>query len=183
MTNSDLATMKPLVRVPREASTAMIQRGALMAEPCEFFTTFFGRIPTLDEKLFYIEQAILQLTALNIFENDLYRVEVGNEPPFIVLSITRHDGQPCKEWKHLQQIKNQLVGPEFEAVELFPAESRLIDTGNEYHMWVHADPHYRFPLGWKRRRWVLDRPVGFPSGSLDGAAVADRPASPIGQAA
>lgn len=140
----------------------MVQRAALMAKPCEFFSSFFGRTPTLDEKLVWIEQAILQLTSLNVFENDLYRVKMERQPPFIVLSITRHDGQPCKEWKHLQQIKNQLVGPEFEAVELFPAESRLIDTNNEYHMWVHADPHYRFPIGWNQPRFVLDEPLRAP---------------------
>lgn len=144
--NANPTIMKPLVRVNREASTAMIQRASLMAKPCEFFKEFNGgRTPTLEEKLFCIERAVLNMTCLQTFMNDLYSVDVVKAHPFIRLSIRRHDGQPCKEWKHLQEIKNDLIGPEHEAVELFPAESRLIDTNNEYHMWVHADPQYRFP--------------------------------------
>jgi hypothetical protein len=162
--NDIFPTMKPLVRVYREASTAMIQRAGLLAQPCEFFAQFFGgRTPTVEEKVFWIEGAILRMTSLHLFANDLYEVEVRNEHPFICLSITRHDGQSCKEWKHLQQIKNELIGPENEAVELFPAESRLIDTNNEYHIWVHADPHYRFPVGWNAARIVLDEPLRVPN--------------------
>lgn len=176
--------MKPLVRVPREAATAMIQRSGLLAKPCEFFSQFFeGRVPTVAEKLFWIESALLQMTSLQIFENDLYSVEMANEPPFILLSITRHDGGPCKEWKHLQLIKNQLVGPEHEAVELFPAESRLIDTGNEYHMWVHSDPNYRFSVGWKTRRCVFEKPVSVPNHGFDGIAVQSDSAAAMHQAA
>lgn len=43
---------------------------------------------------------------------------------------TRHD------WRDFQRIKDELVGPEREAVELYPAASRLLDTANEYHLWV-----------------------------------------------
>jgi hypothetical protein len=35
------------------------------------------------------------------------------------------------DWRDLQRIKNQLVGPECEAVELYPAESRKVDTANQ----------------------------------------------------
>lgn len=55
------------------------------------------------------------------------------------LLIARRDGKPIHEWHTLQRIKNTLVGPEFEAVELYPAQSRLIDTGNVYHLWVFLD--------------------------------------------
>lgn len=155
--------MKPLVRVPREASTAMIQRARLLAKPCEFFSEFFnGRTPTLEEKLFWIEHAIAKMTSLQIFENEIYSVQVRDNHPFIQLTIERRDLQPCRDWKHLQQIKNELIGPEHEAVELFPAESRLIDAGNQYHMWVHSDPTYRFSVGWKSPRCVLNEPMTAP---------------------
>ena len=154
--------MTPFVKIRREASTAMLQRRAFLAMPAEFFAQFFGgRIPTLAEKLFWIERSIIAMTDLNVYHNNLYEVTVGNPSPFIRLSIRRHDFQPCKEWKHFQQIKNILIGPHHEAVELFPSEDRLIDSNNEYHLWVHPEPNYRFPLGFSQGRVVLDGPVTY----------------------
>ena len=63
------------------------------------------------------------------------------------LSIKRLDQQPIHDWRDLQRIKNELVGPECEAVELYPAESRLVDTANQFHLWADADPTFRFPIG------------------------------------
>ena len=73
-------------------------------------------------------------------------VGIGHEAHFYHLDITSRDNAPCKNWRHFQQIKNELIGPEYEAMELFPAESRLVDAGNEYHLWVHATPGVRFPV-------------------------------------
>ena len=79
---------------------------------------------------------------------------VERNGPLIHMCIRRHDEQPCKDWRDHQQIKSELIGPECEAVELFPAESRLIDTTNEYHLWVNPSPSYRFPFGFNAARCV-----------------------------
>lgn len=63
-------------------------------------------------------------------------------PPMIHLSIRRQDRQPCRDWRDFQRIKNQLAGPEWEAVEVYPAESRLVDMANQYHLWC-----FQFSLG------------------------------------
>lgn len=66
----------------------------------------------------------------------------------IVLSIKRHDRAAIRDWRHLQQIKNDVAGAEREAAELFPAESRLMDTSNQY--WLHVAPAgTRFPFGFE----------------------------------
>ena len=92
-----------------------------------------------------------------VWRNSRYQVlvrKVGNEakgegwPETIWLSIKRRDKEPIHDWRDLQRIKNDLVGPEHEAVELYPAESRVVDTANQYHLWVFADPKVRVPLGW-----------------------------------
>jgi hypothetical protein len=130
----------------------MIERAAMLAQPCEFFRAFFnGRTPTVSEKAFFVEKAVQRMTAVNIYQNDVYRVEVKHSPPFIHLDIRRRDGKTCSEWQDFQRIKNELVGPEHEALQLFPAESRLVDTGNEYHLWVCPDIKARFQLGFKDR--------------------------------
>lgn len=71
------------------------------------------------------------------------------------LSIKRRDRAPIDEnhWRELQRIKNELCGPEYEAVELFPAESRLVDTANQYHLWVLPEG-MRFPFGYSEGRVI-----------------------------
>ena len=130
----------------------MNYRAFFFAQPPEFFQTFFsGRTPSVNEKMVWIEEAIQRMTLGEIYQNNIYRVEVIHEPPYVHLDIRRLDGGACKNWRHFQQIKNELVGPEFEAVELFPAESRLVDAGNQYHLWVHMDPKFRFQMGFPHR--------------------------------
>jgi hypothetical protein len=134
-------------RVSRNVMTGMLERQALLAQPPETFRPFFdGRVPSLLEKIQFVEGAIQRMTSLNIYENNLYHVEITYSLPFIHINIHRHDGKPCTEPGHFQVIKDELVGVEYEAVELFPAESRLVDTSNEYHLWVCADRNVHLPF-------------------------------------
>jgi len=72
-------------------------------------------------------------------------------PSMLHLNCRRTDREANHDWRELQAIKNILVGPEHEAVELYPAESRLTDTANNYHLWVLADTKARFPFGFTGR--------------------------------
>jgi hypothetical protein len=74
-----------------------------------------------------------------------------DDPKLIHLSIKRNDKAPIMNWRDLQKIKNDLVGPECEAVQIFPAESRMVDTSNQYHLWCFGDPKYRIPFGYPGR--------------------------------
>ena len=73
------------------------------------------------------------------------------------LSIKRLDQAPIHDWRDLQRIKNELVGPECEAVELYPADSRLVDTSTQYHLWCSRDPTFRFPIGFAERLVTYDQ--------------------------
>lgn len=96
----------------------------------------------------------------NSFANETYHVIVRRvDENFLHLSIKRHDKQPIHDWRDLQAIKNQIAGTECEAVELYPAESRLVDSANQYHLWVVTDPTYRFPFGFTER-FVTEEPLG-----------------------
>jgi hypothetical protein len=90
--------------------------------------------------------------------NDLYQVaRVERNAGWVQLNIRRRDGRPIfRDWRHFQRIKNELLGDECEAIELYPAESRLVDTTNKYHLWGTTDPNFRFPVGWTERE-VSDR--------------------------
>lgn len=83
----------------------------------------------------------------------------GAEAPTLIwLSIRRQDRKVVRDWRDLQRIKNELVGPECEGMEMYPAESRLVDTSNQFHLWVFEDPTVRFPWGYDDRL-VLDADV------------------------
>jgi hypothetical protein len=82
----------------------------------------------------------------------------GKDGPvnLVHLSIKRLDRLPTRDWRDLQRIKNQFLGEECEAFELFPAESRLVDTANQTHLWGYDDPTFRAPFGFTGPRIVDD---------------------------
>ena len=103
------------------------------------------------------------------------------------LSIKRIDRQPIMDWRDLQAIKSAICGAEAEAVQLFPAESRVVDTSNQYHLWVFMKGKGarfpKLPLGWttnmvadeskagavQRPRDVAKESVTWTSASVGGA--------------
>ncbi len=95
------------------------------------------------------------------------------------LSIKRRDKKTVRCWRDLQRIKNELVAPEREACELYPAESRLVDTANQYHLFV-LPAGMRFPFGYQDRLVISESSRGatqepFESGTMPADAVAALP--------
>jgi hypothetical protein len=94
--------------------------------------------------------------------NDVYYVTLRRRPDkmfetikgMIQLGIASHDGSARHDWRDFQAIKNQLAGPECEAFELYPAESRLLDPSNYYTLWCFPGVK-RFRVG-RGERYVLD---------------------------
>jgi hypothetical protein len=91
------------------------------------------------------ERHFQRMLKLEWWGNDTYTVSVDrdcelkyfNDPTvrLVHLSIHRRDRAPCTDWRDFQRIKNDIVGEEIEAVQLHPAQSRVVDTANEYHLW------------------------------------------------
>lgn len=102
-----------------------------------------------------------------IWKNDRYTVIVAPYNPeqpegfdgLVWLSIRRNDRKAVRDWRHFQWIKNEIVGPEREAIEMFPRESRLVDTANQYHLFV-------LPVG-------VDIGIGWDMGRVTADAVGD----------
>ena len=92
------------------------------------------------------------------FINNLYQVSMsrtfvdwfGAEKDIVQLCIRRRDGAMIWDWRHFQKIKNELCGEECEGLQLFPAESRKVDTSNKWHIWIVADGT-KMPFGWRQR--------------------------------
>jgi len=88
------------------------------------------------------------------FLNNKYQVFIrtmvdGESVEHHMLSIKRLDRRPIMDWRDLQWIKNELLGPEEEMVQIFPAESRVVDTSNQY--WFFHYPGRRWPFGFRDR--------------------------------
>lgn len=95
-----------------------------------------------------------------VWINDKYQVSVRDRDPLLHLSIRTNDRSPIFDWRDMQAIKNQIAGPECEGVQLFPAESRMVDSANQYHIWVVKDPEYRFPFGYHNGRVISEDSIG-----------------------
>ena len=102
-----------------------------------------------------------------IWVNDIYQVNIlrgkdcdgyVHHPQLkgkcVYISIKTHNKEAVRDWRHFQQIKNELVGEHREAVEIFPSEDRLVDTANQYHLWV-------LPVGFSPAFGFLKRLVDY----------------------
>lgn len=99
---------------------------------------------------------------IEFWSNNLYHVEVVHaehvptaawwKPRMVWLSIRRLERcRLPRDWRDLQRIKNEILGPEREACELFPAESRLNDEADQFHLWAFADERMYYPFGYADR--------------------------------
>jgi hypothetical protein len=99
-----------------------------------------------------------------IFVNSRYQVnlkhlkkdDISFSCDVIHLSIKSRDKEARHDWRDLQRIKNEIVGPQYEAVEIYPKEEFLVDTANQYHLWVFHDESISLPFGF-RYRLVWDK--------------------------
>ncbi len=60
--------------------------------------------------------------------------------------VRRHDEKPIRSWTDMQRVKNELMGPDRIAVEVYPKESQRVDVANIYHLWVLPDG-MKLPFG------------------------------------
>ena len=107
-----------------------------------------------------LRRAQVDRDEIEIWENDRYQVQVTMvraDIGFVRLSIRRRDGGPIlRDWRDFQNIKNELLGAECEAAELYPAESRKVDRSNKFHLWGWRTPLMRFPFGFTEREVWFD---------------------------
>lgn len=70
--------------------------------------------------------------------------------PWAIIGITANNQTALHDWRDFQRIKNDIVGPDWEGVELYPAESRLVDPSNRFYLWCVPKGVLRF--GYDHRR-------------------------------
>jgi hypothetical protein len=123
------------------------------------------------------EKQVEGLISGKIFANSRYQVMQQEGVPMISdpsvgmtwLSIKRHDKDSCHDWRDFQRIKNELCGKERVGLELYPAESMLLDTSNQYHIWVLPEG-VKSPFGFQERLVAGSVGDGIMSESYEGGA-------------
>lgn len=96
------------------------------------------------------------------WQSEYYDVYIDKQTPhnFVganiwCLSISTKNVDAVHDWRDLQAIKNVLIGKDYEAVELYPSENRLVDTTNQYHLFVFMEIEKMvkpvLPFGWMNR--------------------------------
>ncbi len=77
--------------------------------------------------------------------------------PVVHLSIKNNDRSARHDWRDLQRIKNEIMGEEYDMVEIFPRESSKVDLSNQYHLWGYETTEpvfFQGGLGWDSGRMV-----------------------------
>jgi hypothetical protein len=159
--------MKPFerARVPQSETDKLL--ADLRAAPPETIKAHLGldELPSPEKVEELIKEVVERALAKEYWNNDKYQVSVFDaetDPDFPAMwhvSVKRHDRYPIFNWRDIQTMKNELFGPEHEAVQLFPAESRLVDGANQYHLYVLKEAGLRFPFGFTNRA-VTDSAIG-----------------------
>lgn len=65
-----------------------------------------------------------------------YDSEPGRLCGTVSLSICRLDGRPVHSWWDFEHIKDDLVGADAVAVEVYPRARDVVDPSNLYYLWV-----------------------------------------------
>jgi hypothetical protein len=106
------------------------------------------------QKLRYVETIAEAGMKYEIWENDRYYCSVRRyakgffvkNSPYIVIGISNDDESARHDFRDFQAIKNDIAGRDWEAVELYPAESRLKDPSNRFYLWCVPKGLLKFGL-------------------------------------
>ena len=122
-----------------------------------------------------------------IYLNSRYQVAVypaetpaKGWPKVVHLSFKHVLNIAITDFRDMQLIKNDLVGPKSYCIQVFPPESMLVDTSNQYHLWAFV------PASWEPgendKLWSVapkdeDAWPFMPVGFFDGRVLSEAPLS------
>jgi len=74
-------------------------------------------------------------TSRGFFNNVLYEITKTIYPNGVIeLLIERVDGEAIHNWQDFQKIKNEYLGKDSVAIEVYPKQSEVVDYANKYHL-------------------------------------------------
>lgn len=78
--------------------------------------------------------------SLWVWRDETYFVAAFQDQDAIRLDIHRVDAQGGLTWDDLREIKRQCGFANYDAVEFYPREADVINTGNARHLYVFTEP-------------------------------------------
>lgn len=101
-------------------------------------------------------------SAHEVWGNDRYLVHLRRlepiaegAPPMVHLSIHDVERSVNRDYRDFMRIKNQLVGEHCWGYECLPDVDHEVDTSNQFHIWVIAEPGCHAPWGFFDGRIVM----------------------------
>jgi hypothetical protein len=91
----------------------------------------------------------------NVYSVQLYR-HTTDWGEVMQLLVREHNQSADIPWRDLQRIKNELVGHDWIAIEVFPTQEDLIDQANCFHLWV-LPYGFKLPFGLHMKGWAGGR--------------------------
>lgn len=74
--------------------------------------------------------------SIAIWESKLYKAYAYKDDKAIRLDIERKDGKDGITWDEMQAIKNACGFEDQDAIEFYPAQADVINTGNVRHLYI-----------------------------------------------
>jgi hypothetical protein len=78
--------------------------------------------------------------SIGVWESPDYLVAAFRDGDSIRLDIHRHDLKDGITWDQLREIKNSCGFSDMDAIEFFPREKDVINTGPARHLYVFSQP-------------------------------------------
>ena len=133
-------------RVEAWEGDAMILRETLFQQGPEYCASLFGgRVPCMAEWLQWIEVSVARMTTSWNYTNGDWSVRLFQERGFQVINFWPVCGEKRRRVGELESLVSEFA--DAAAYELYPAESRLVDSGDEYHLWIPTCPDWNIGLG------------------------------------
>jgi hypothetical protein len=73
---------------------------------------------------------------LGFYVNNLFSVQCFEVLGTKVYGVRRNDQSTNISWEAKQRIKNEVIGEEVSAIEVYPKCSQLVDQANMYWLWI-----------------------------------------------
>lgn len=85
------------------------------------------------------EYVARQGALVGCWRNNVFSVQAFARGDATQLVVRRHDGGEVHGWSDLQRVKNEVVGPDRVAIEVYPRDSDVVDHANLRHLFVLPD--------------------------------------------
>jgi hypothetical protein len=92
------------------------------------------------EKLNVTQLSCFNEPAIGVWSNQDFYAAAFQEDHAIRLDIVRHDCKDGVTWDELREVKKNCGFGDYDAVEFYPHEKDVINTGNVRHLYIFTNP-------------------------------------------